>query len=216
MSTIQIIAGVIAGIVGAAIWAAVAYFANVEIGYIAWGIGILVGLAVAATGQRGPLAGVAAVLITIISLLGGKYVVVELFVQSMLAETGEFGFELGDADAEYTEEDLQVYLAGRIAFQREEAGETVEWPDVDDEEESSAAYYPPDIWQEAGEQLNGMSIDEKVALRKDQLAEMEEFTELFAESMRTGGFLASFGLMDILFFGLAIASAWGIASREQE
>ncbi|NOZ39633.1 MAG: hypothetical protein GXP24_05340, partial [Planctomycetes bacterium] len=68
MNPIQIISGAIAGAVGAAIWAAVAYFANLEIGYIAWGIGGLVGVAVAATGKNTTLAGVVAVLITIASL----------------------------------------------------------------------------------------------------------------------------------------------------
>jgi hypothetical protein len=34
-----VVAGLIGGVVGGAIWAAIAYFANAEIGWIAWGMG---------------------------------------------------------------------------------------------------------------------------------------------------------------------------------
>lgn len=39
-------AGILAGLIGAAIWMAIAHFANMEIGWIAWGIGFLVGISV--------------------------------------------------------------------------------------------------------------------------------------------------------------------------
>ncbi len=39
-------AGLAAGLAGAGVWLAIAHFANVEIGWIAWGIGFLVGVAV--------------------------------------------------------------------------------------------------------------------------------------------------------------------------
>jgi hypothetical protein len=35
--------GAVAGLIGAAIWAAIGYFSGLEIGWIAWGIGMLVG-----------------------------------------------------------------------------------------------------------------------------------------------------------------------------
>ena len=39
-------AGLATGIAGAGVWLAIAHFANMEIGWIAWGIGFLVGVAV--------------------------------------------------------------------------------------------------------------------------------------------------------------------------
>lgn len=40
------VAGAIGGAIGAAIWVAVGYLTSYEVGWIAWGIGVLVGIAV--------------------------------------------------------------------------------------------------------------------------------------------------------------------------
>ncbi|MEZ6096102.1 MAG: hypothetical protein R3C03_18070 [Pirellulaceae bacterium] len=69
----QIFAGLAAGLMGAAIWAAIAYFANVEIGYVAVGIGFLVGFVIAQTGPNGTGPAIGAVLITVLAF-GGRQV----------------------------------------------------------------------------------------------------------------------------------------------
>ena len=219
MNPLQIIAGVVAGAVGAAVWAAIAYYANVEIGYVAWGIGILVGAAIAATGKRSPLAGVAAVLITIVAIAGGKYAVIEIAVQQMRAEMDLMAAQELGPEVEVTDVELQGFLAGKNATQREEAGEEISWPEVAEDEESVEAVYPADIWREAGEQFKQKTPDEKVALREEYLAAARELTanfgQAFVDAARKEGFAASFGIIDVIFFGLAVITAWGIASREE-
>ncbi|MBN4052614.1 hypothetical protein JYT82_00715, partial [bacterium AH-315-K20] len=75
-SSLWIIAGCVAAVIGAAIWAAVAYYAHFEIGWIAWIIGAMVGGAVFATAgdQAGMMTGVGAAVIAIAGVVGGKYV----------------------------------------------------------------------------------------------------------------------------------------------
>ena len=50
---LAVIAALVAAVVGGVIWALVAHWTDYEYGYVAWGIGILVGLAVLyASGKR--------------------------------------------------------------------------------------------------------------------------------------------------------------------
>ncbi len=46
-----LLAGAIAALIGGAVWAALVAFANLEVGYVAWGIGLLVGVAMAMVTQ---------------------------------------------------------------------------------------------------------------------------------------------------------------------
>jgi len=66
-------AAVAAGIIGAAIWAATAKFANYEIGYVAWGIGALVGGAAMFMGAAGRFGGMVCAVVALLSIAGGKY-----------------------------------------------------------------------------------------------------------------------------------------------
>lgn len=216
MKPLQIIAGVLAGAVGAAIWAAISYYANLEIGYVAWGIGILVGIAVAATGENGVPAGIAAVLITIVALLAGKLAAVEIAVQDMRGEMESWT----DVDSEMSDEDLTAHIAGKIASEREAAGETVDWPEVDYEQDVPLAEtYPQNIWQQANKQLKSMNPEQQDAVREEAMAARREFAETMGNALagaaREEGFMASFGVLDLIFFGLAIITAWGIATREE-
>lgn len=82
------IAGALAAAVGAAVWGGIAYVGNVEIGWLAIGIGFLVGIAVLVAG-RGvtPQFGVLGAGLALLGVLGGKYVAVVAFV----AQESEMG-----------------------------------------------------------------------------------------------------------------------------
>ena len=78
-----VLAGSIGGLVGAAIWAAISYAVNAEVGYVAWGIGGIVGIAVrfvAGEREEGIGPGVTAAVIAILAVLGGKYAAVHMLV----------------------------------------------------------------------------------------------------------------------------------------
>jgi len=64
--------GLAVGVLGAVAWAAIAYFGDLEIGWLAWGIGAGVGAAVRAGHGHGLGLGIAAAAITLCSILGGR------------------------------------------------------------------------------------------------------------------------------------------------
>ncbi len=77
-SVVWAAAGIVAGLVGAAIWMAIAHFANMEIGWIAWGIGFLVGISVRLAAHRfdideSPTLGVYAAAVAVGSIALAKY-----------------------------------------------------------------------------------------------------------------------------------------------
>ncbi len=84
-----IIAGVIAGFAGALVWAAIVVFAGFEIGWLAWGIGAAVGGAVAWGSEGTPAMGVAAVVISVLAIAGGKYFSVEMFLANGMDDANQ-------------------------------------------------------------------------------------------------------------------------------
>jgi hypothetical protein len=47
-----LVGGLVAGAIGAGIWAVIAYFTGFELGWIAWGVGLLVGVGVIGPRRR--------------------------------------------------------------------------------------------------------------------------------------------------------------------
>jgi len=84
MPILAIASSLISALVGVLIWAAIAYFANLEVGYVAWGIGLLVGVASAKTGGKGPAMGVVCALLTLLSIFGGKMLATDYIIKKEL------------------------------------------------------------------------------------------------------------------------------------
>ena len=112
-----ILFGLIAGIVGAAAWVGIGVGANAEAGFVAWGIGGLVGFAVAfgvPLHEEGVASGVVAVMISVLAIIAGKYLVVSILVdkevEALMAHTSKMNNDrhreamawdiIGDRDAE--------------------------------------------------------------------------------------------------------------------
>ena len=78
------------GLLGAVIWGAIAYFAHVEVGYVAWAIGGLVGFSVrvCAGDMDETFAGIIAATSSVVSILLGKLLSV-YFVVTYLIQKGE-------------------------------------------------------------------------------------------------------------------------------
>lgn len=66
-------AGAGAALLGALIWKFIAIMFGIELGYIAWAIGGLIGFAVTVTGSSGQNAGIACGALALVAILGGKY-----------------------------------------------------------------------------------------------------------------------------------------------
>lgn len=209
-----LIGGALGGLIGAAVWAGIAYTTGYEIGWIAWGVGVLVGFGVTRGGKgRGVPAGVLAVGITILSILAGKYAVIDLVLRKELGNQSEAtASALASLD---NEEHLISWVADDLIEALEARGETVDWPaGVEPTEAEKEADYPPPIWTQAKTKWDGWNEQERQAYR-DQVAEnIRQNVAAFFQHGSTALLLGSFGLMDLVFFGLAVVTAFKIAARE--
>lgn len=70
--------GLAGGVVGAALWALISRLTHMEIGYIAWAVGFLVGIGATRGGGAGPAMGGAAATIALAAIVAGKFVTVYL------------------------------------------------------------------------------------------------------------------------------------------
>ena len=195
------IGGLIAGIIGAALWAAVAYYGEVEIGWLAWGIGAAVGFGVSA-GSRGggvPQA-LIAVLITVASLCGGKFAM----VQMMMPMDMELEYEM-------SREDLAIEYALEIAKEKADAGEEVPWPNgMTLEEAYEPNDFPADIMQDAEQKAAALSDDEFDKLRKERDEATKKMMAELKQSIFQQAFMNSFSGFDVIFFLLGIVTAWQV------
>ncbi|MEM6333100.1 MAG: hypothetical protein AAF823_07150 [Planctomycetota bacterium] len=194
--------GIGAGVVGAAVWAALVLFLNIEIGWIAIGIGAAVGAAVGwgYAEKASPASGLAAVAIAFVSIAAGKYAAVEILLQQDLA--------VNPAITTITEEYAISYYADDVADEWMGEGKQVNWPDHDgypDEE----ADYPADVWAEAVSRWDA----ETGETRADFIARLEQSDIVDLDEVRSAWFASTFGFMDILFFGLGGYAAFSLGAR---
>lgn len=200
--------GVIGGVIGAAIWAAISYYTNYEIGYIAWGIGALVGFCVR-TGARelnGFVPALIAVLLAAGSIVGGKYAVATITAQDHF---GKLEFVTSDT--------VQLTRAEGLVGEWAAQNKPLNWPDGKNSETAeSLVDYPVDVQDEVRKQWNALSP-------ADQQAEVEKMKATFAplfESIKAGAvneiFKGSFGPYDLLWLGLACYTAWNLGAGSGE
>jgi hypothetical protein len=209
--------GVIAGSIGALIWAGIAYSTGYEVGWVAWGVGGLVGLGVILGngGTRSQAAGILAVVVTILALVAAKYTTVQL----ILAD----GFEIEDALLSGLQDDELVvsYMADEVVIEFMTDDKPVNWPaGVDPSQAATQVEYPADVWAIAQSRWDAMPLSE----REDYRGELQQMVTanlaLTLDEMRGEmaqvGFVGSFGLMDIIFFGLAVVTAFKMAAAKAE
>lgn len=202
-----LVAGAIGGAVGAAVWAAIAYYGHVEISGIAWGVGALVGISVrvAAADDTCDFAGIVAALLAAASVLAGKYAAAKMFVDDEIAEIAG-AIEVDDHRA-------LVWIADQLIDRRVQEGRPVNWPEgMTQEDAYEEADYPADVWAEAKASWDAMNPDQQAQYKQqvsDYLAaDLENFRAEAQEAVFTG----TFSLWDLLFFCLAVGTAFMIAS----
>ena len=206
-----LIGGLIAGVVGAAVWAGITYGTGYEIGWIAWGIGLVCGLGVA-LGWRGggAMAGLLAVVISLVSICGGKYATVQLIINK---EVGTTETILEAATRTLDDEVLTSYIADEVVLEYERAGRALNWPaGADREVPSEASDYPQDVWAEAAIRFNRMTPEEHQEFRAGVIDEIRQSIEVVRAEAASYGFTESFGVMDIVFFLLAVITAFKVGA----
>lgn len=201
-----LIAGGIGGLIGAAIWAGISYVTNYEIGWLAWGVGFLVGLGVRLGAQdwEGVAPGLLAVAVAMLAVVGGKYAAISLHLSHAMAD-----FTMPSVSAQ----DIQESLAEDIVSEREENKKPVKWaPGKSLDTAEILADYPQDVQKEAIKRWDDLGADEQ-ARRISELKEGQEKLQKFLHGeVHKMAFFASFGVMDAVFFLLAAVTAFRLGS----
>lgn len=199
----------IAGVVGAAVWAGIAYAFHIEIGWIAWGIGALVGLgaAVGAAGNADTRTGTLAAVIAVASIVGGKYAAVEFSLNHAVTEIA----------GKVSTQDAINQITDEILKENADAGKKLKWPAGKDSDNwENSADLPPGIWDQACKRWADAGESDKQARLDGLRQQRAALVGAIAGSMKKDSFLKSFSLFDIIFGFLAIATAFKIGSGTGE
>ncbi len=188
--------GAAAAIAGAAVWAGVTIVTHYEIGWLAWGIGVLVGFA-CVLGAKKPSVKLGA---TSASLAILSLVIAKLFVFQWAAPA-EFSKEiLNDPHMLRAAATFHLMEAGRFP---EALRTKMQQPPAD---ANATQALDLEVNQFTDEALGKMSDGEKEQVAK-------AFADKILSNISTQDRLMDMlSFWDILWAGLAVASAWGIAS----
>jgi len=210
MALRALIGALVAGAIGAAVWGAISYYTNYEIGWIAWGIGALVGIGayVGSGGQGGGTVGVIAGIIAIASVIGGKYAVIEIVGNAEIKKAhAEVETRLGELFSD--EKAFKIHMAHQLVEEATTAGKTLKWPEgKDDDEAENPEDFPAEIWKDVEARWKAMPTD----VKRDYCQQTKEVANEQAHavidsvgaSIKGKGFAASFSIWDVLWLGLAM------------
>ena len=81
-----ILAAAFAALVGAVVWGMIAWLTGYEVGYVAWGIGLLVGFAAVKLGGRGVATASTAAALTLVAIFVGKVLGTHFLVEKELTQ----------------------------------------------------------------------------------------------------------------------------------
>lgn len=202
------VTGLLGGLIGASIWAALIYFTGVEIGYVAILVGAAAGIGVrlgASQWDYGMGPGLLAVAVAIVALVGGKVVGGKMYVKAELADMQIEMFAFTHDNyliADFAEELLEKHPEGQ-PLSEPEIGEDFEGEFGPEQVPRS---YPKEIWDQALERWNGMTEAERQKLRDDRKQILDDEFDIPATAL--------FGPIDALWFFLAIGAAYRIATGD--
>jgi hypothetical protein len=201
-TTLALAAGLVAALVAGGLWALLVQLTGYEIGYAAWGVGLLVGLAMSrvTVNRSKQLAGLAAGF-AILGLIAGKAFI-------FLGSTGIV--------ADSFQEDPEI-MRGAFAWTMYDQG-TLDRATLDEIDATITAgdTLSDALWlhmtEQAGSRLDAMSADERQAIARDLAA---------AALGRVGlvdGVLGQVTVFDLLWMFLALGTAYRMMApvREEE
>lgn len=200
-----LVGGTVGGLLGAAIWAGITYATNHEIGWIAWGVGFLVGVGVRMGSQEwdGAVPGMLAVVLAVLAVVGGKYAAVSLIVSKIGAEQA----------INVTDTDVKEWICREIVHERSTKGPPVKWPPGKTAETAmTLADFPADVQKEATKRWDGYPPAEQQQKIAEQKQQIEKLHKMVRGMVHGVAFQNSFGPMDILFFLLAAYTAFRLGS----
>lgn len=194
------LAGVVAAVVGGAIWAGIVALTDMEVGWVAWGVGGLVGFAMskATTMRSAQVAGIAAVM-AILGLLCGK-VFIQIFVTRPAFEQA----------LRENENAVASVVAWGMREEKAFPPETQAKLDA----LSPTDTVPDALWEE----MSAAAKAEAEGLTEEERAEMRDHyvTSVLADVGPWQQLRWGFSLYDLLWFGLAVTTAWRMTRGDQQ
>ena len=187
-----IVAGLLAALLGAGIWTAVVAMTEYEVGWVAWGVGALVGFAMSKfTGQRSAQLGVYAAVLAVLGLAIGKVATVRMMVPS-------YGREIVMDNEAVLAQAFAIEMRANERFSAQLSLDLARFGQGDS--------LPAPL-------LRRMMDEAQARMAAAEPAERERVATMFANSILgevslTEQFTASLSFFDLLWFGLAIATAF--------
>ena len=210
-----IVGGVIGGVIGAAAWAAVGYFTNRELGLLAWGVGGLVGLGVrlGARDNLGLVPGLAAAAIAVAAILAGKFVMIEVVFRQVESAAADAGKPM--VVTMPTDDEMIASFADAIAEEKEAAGQTLPWPEgMSLDEAMEEPDYPPGLWKDAKVRWDALPPADRETRRVQAFEYYKAEWASMRSASRSEGFIDTFSLWDLIWFGLATMTAFSMGARD--
>jgi hypothetical protein len=197
--THALIGGLVASLIGGAIWAGIVIVATLEIGWAAWGVGALVGLAMARlTPTRGHAIATLAALIAAIGLVAGKALIVAFGTPSAITKDIKAD-SAWMAQATLHELRTKSALPGPIQQKLDALSFSDTLPDA--------------LW---AEMLTAGATHAATLGEPDRDRIAAAYASVLIERMGFMGLLQSqSGPWDLLWFGLAITTAWRMMARKR-
>ena len=198
--------GLVAGLIGAAIWAGIAYATDREVGFVAWAIGGLVGFGVRVGAQEKVGFGVGglAVGVALLAIVVGKFAAVSLAVSDL---------KIDELDVRVTDEDMTADLADQVSREWRAKGKNVELPpNSNPKTVADTRGHPPAVWQEAKKRWNALPAAERQNRIAAEQQKMDRIKDELPAAIRQRGFEESFSAFDLLWAFLAAVTAFRIGS----
>jgi hypothetical protein len=212
-----IIGALIGGLVGALLWGGISAVTGYEIGIVAWALGGMVGGGALLMGGGGKSLAIACGLIAALSIIGGKLATSVFVLGSALESEIRSELESNFTPALHSElnEDARAFLQlsgeheyARFMVEREFTIEPVLPAEI---EEFKVHWVPllrrwgvsPKPYPEARKEYVEIRLPTSLAAVRTEVGHVDVLKE-------------SFGLLDIVFFGLGIFTAYGMVARREE
>jgi len=221
MNVRALIGSLLAGAIGAAIWAAIAHYTNREIGFVAWGIGGLVGLGayIGGRGDSGAGTGVLAAVVALASIAAGKFIVVDIVANTIVKQV-HTNVDAGIDELFKDDEAFKIHMAHQLVEVAVGEGKSLEWPkDMNNDDAEKPEDFPKDIWKDVEARWKGMSAEARKQYCDDTRAAAREAVHANVDD--AGGkaklevFFQSFSAWDLLWAFLAVSTAFRVGSGSE-
>ena len=209
----RLLGGLVGGLIGATIWILLGYFANAEVGIVAWGIGFLVGGGVRYGGHltdkdEGASEGVASAGLAIATILAAKYIVFYLLV---IGPAGKIESLIDIEGASESEEIFVRRIVDDVIADKTKKGIQLKWPmGMTSETAEQPEDYPPGVWQQAEQKWKDLAEDKKSEMKAEAKREFEMLKAEIRNQLPS--FWETFSLYDGLWIFLAVITAFKIGA----